>query len=72
MPKNTFTAPKKLINGKRPYVREHCKTFHMSTDNEDDQMFLAHLYRTIWIHGGEITINDGTVKETYRFLENAE
>jgi len=71
MAKNEFKAPRKLPNGQRGDVRKHCQTFKMSADDENDQMFLAHLYRTIWIYGGEITINDGTEQETYHFKKTS-
>lgn len=39
----------------------------MTALNEDDMKFLAHLYRTIWIMGGSVTIDDGEVQQKYNF-----
>lgn len=65
--RNQFTAPRKLSDGSRGDLRTHCEKFKMTAVDEKDMQFLAHLYRTIWIHGGTVTIDDGTVKETYNF-----
>lgn len=68
-PRNEFKAPKKLADGTHGDLRTHCETFKMTAIDESDMVFLAHLYRTIWIHGGTVTINDGTTKKTYKFGE---
>jgi hypothetical protein len=65
--RNEFRAPKKLSDGRRGDLRSHCEKFKMTAADEKDMQFLAHLYRTIWLHGGKVTIDDGTVKETYSF-----
>ena len=39
-------------------VRERCAKFDMNAVNEADEVFLAALYRTLLIRGGEITIHE--------------
>lgn len=65
--RNEFSAPRMTSDGRPTDVRSHCEVFKMTAVDEDDMKFLAHLYRTIWISGGSVTINDGKVEETYSF-----
>lgn len=63
-----FRAPKKLDSVKGPVdVRKYCEVFKMTAVDEKDMVFLAHLYRTIFIHGGTVSIDDGQVEQTYKF-----
>lgn len=64
---NEFKAPRKLASGERGDVRSHCEMFKMTAANEEDMEFLAHLYRTIWLTGGTVRIDDGEEAETYHF-----
>lgn len=64
--RNLFKAPKRLDNGEPGDLRTHCEVFKMTAVNENDMVFLSHLYRAIWI-GGVVTIDDGKSKQTYRF-----
>lgn len=66
--RNEFRAPKQLANGdRRVDLRKHCEVFKMTAVDENDMVFLAHLYRTIFINGGTITIDDGQEQQTYNF-----
>lgn len=60
-------APKRLADGKRGDLRSHCEVFKMTAVDEKDMKMLAHIYRVICLHGGQITVDDGSVKETCRF-----
>jgi len=64
---NEFKAPRKRKGEPMHDVRKRCAMFKMSAIDETDQIFLAHLYRTIWIHGGTVTIDDGETKQEYNF-----
>lgn len=52
-------------------VRNAVKTFNLSTDNPEDQEFLAALYRTMFLYGGTIHIKEGSIDvesgDTYYF-----
>lgn len=49
-------------------VRDAVKTFNLSTDSPEDQEFLAALYRTMFLYGGTISIQEGNASgETYYF-----
>lgn len=68
--KNVFKAPDRLSDGSLGDVRSHCNLFQMTVSNEEDMRFLAHLYRTIWINGGQITVVDKEQEATYYFETN--
>jgi hypothetical protein len=65
--RNYFKAPKKLADGSLGDLRSHCECFKMTAVDEKDMQFLSHLYRTIWLQGGSVTIDDGAKKQTYSF-----
>ena len=64
--RNQFTAPRKLSDGSRGDLRTHCEKFKMTAVDEKDMKMLSHIYRTIFLYGGSITVDDGTVKEIYK------
>lgn len=65
--RNQFKAPKKLADGSIGDLRSHCECFKMTAVDEKDMQFLSHLYRTIFIQGGSVTIDDGLKKQKYNF-----
>ena len=67
MARNNFTAPRKLADGSRGDLRTHCEKYQMTAADERDMVFLSHLYRTIWLTGGTIVVNDGEKRQTYKF-----
>ena len=67
MPRNEFSAPKKLADGSAGDLRTHCEKFKMTAVDEKDMLFLSHLYQAIWLDGGVITIDTGQGKKTYNF-----
>jgi hypothetical protein len=67
MARNNFTAPKRLDDGSRGDLRTHCEKFQMTAVDERDMVFLSHLYRTIFLHGGKVIVDDGQTKQTYKF-----
>lgn len=50
--RNMFKAPKNAD------VRDKCEVFKMTAVNEKDMEFLAALYRTVWINGGRVIIEE--------------
>lgn len=62
--RSQFSAPKGCD------LRDKCRVFKMVAINDEDMEFLAHLYRTIWVNGGKITVEDKELKETYYFRES--
>jgi len=70
MTRNKFTAPKQPgPDGRRRDLRTHCEVFKMTACDENDQRFLSHLYRCIFLEGGMVTINTPSGSEAYRFGE---
>lgn len=68
MPRNEFKAPKgKGPNGLPHDVRTKCEVFKMTALNENDQLFLAHLYRCIWLTGGTVAITTPEGTDEYHF-----
>lgn len=67
MPRNEFAAPKKLSDGSAGDLRTHCEKFKMTAADENDMLFLSHLYHAIWVDGGVVTIDTGQGKKTYKF-----
>lgn len=65
--KSEFKAPRKTADGKPGDLRRHCEVFCMVSQDEADQEFLAHLYRTIRAFGGTVMISDPTSEKTYTF-----
>ncbi len=65
--RNCFKAPKKLHDGTIGDLRTHCEQFQMVASDEENMKFLSHLYRTIFLQGGKVTINDGSSRKTYNF-----
>lgn len=67
--KNQFIAPKNAPDGTRGDLRRHCEFFAMRALDENDMKFLSHLYRTIRISGGKISIEtNGEEFQQYNFL----
>lgn len=66
--KNQFVAPKKAPDGTMGDLRRHCEFFAMRALDENDMKFLSHLYRTIYINGGKVSISsNGDESQTYNF-----
>lgn len=67
MPQSEFKAPRKRKGEPMHGVNKRCAMFKMYAANDADEIFLAHLYRTIWVRGGRVTIDDGETEQTYSF-----
>ena len=66
--KNQFVAPKKAPDGTMGDLRRHCEFFAMRALDENDMLFLSHLYRTIMISGGRVSIEtNGEEPQRYNF-----
>lgn len=61
----------KITSPRGKDVRDAVKTFNLSTDNPEDQEFLAALYRTIFLYGGSISIKEGNSESKTYYFEGA-
>ena len=48
-------------------VRERCQRFDMTALNEADQIFLAALYRVLYISGGQVEIRERSAESGTMF-----